>query len=617
MNPFKEINYRLHQDNVSSRVCLRADKPRQFLKNWRPISLLNVTYKLISSVIATRLKKVMDRIISKTQTGFLTDRFIGESTRLIYDIMKHTEDENIKGLLMLIDFEKAFDSISWNFLYKCFNFYNFGDNIIKWVKLLNTEITASVQQCGFLSESFEVHRGCRQGDPIASLEFLLPVQFMFLMIIANKDIKGINIKGKEYKMTQFADDTTMILDGTQKSLQMSLNTIEIFGSYSGLKMNKEKTHIIWIGRNRATKEKLETNPTLHWGEVEFDLLGIKYHTNLNKMMELNYSKYIKQAEQVIKHWNRRQLTPMGKITVIKTFIMSKFIHIFTSLPTPKEDKLKEINKMLYLFLWDNKTDKIKRERITQNYNNGGLKMVNIKHFITALKVSWVRRLISSSNQPWSTLFNDIIGNKINLIEYGPDYLKTLKTKNLFWKSTFQAYTDYCKKYKPLSITHKLQSPIWYNPEISIETLHQPIWYSKGISKVGDILDTNYEILTTDEIKRKFKIKKIDFLTYHRIKTLVKTFLQINQEDTTPTEQYQRPSIPYYYIPIRIANNGIRPIYNILNRNENIEMGNKKWDRDLQITIDKTTWITSYNICFRTVEDNYLIWFQHRILNTEY
>ena len=105
---------------------------------------------------------------------------------------------------------------------------------------LDQEITASVQQCGFLSELFEVQRGCRQGDPIGLLEFLLPVQFMFLMIHANIDIKGIKIKGREYKMTQYADDTTMILDGTQKSLQMSLNTIEIFGSYSGLKDEQGK-----------------------------------------------------------------------------------------------------------------------------------------------------------------------------------------------------------------------------------------------------------------------------------------------------------------------------------------------------------------------------------------
>ena len=157
----------------------------------------------------------MDPLISETQTGFLSDRYIGESTRLIYDIMNYTEKEEMDGLLMLIDFEKAFDSISWNFLYKVLDYFNFGDNIQKWIKILNTDITAMVQQCGFLSEPLKINRGCRQGDPIATLDFLLVAQVLFMLIEREKNIKGIKIKGKEYKLSQFADDTTMLLDGSQ------------------------------------------------------------------------------------------------------------------------------------------------------------------------------------------------------------------------------------------------------------------------------------------------------------------------------------------------------------------------------------------------------------------
>ena len=150
-------------------TCLpKGDKPREFLKNWRPISLLNVTYKLISATLANRLKQVLPNIISETQTGFLQHRFIGESTRLIYDLMSYAEEHNQKGLLMLIDFEKAFDSVSWHFLYKTLDFFNFGPYIKTWVKILNTNITATVQQSGFNSHFFPVKRGCRQGDPIAS-----------------------------------------------------------------------------------------------------------------------------------------------------------------------------------------------------------------------------------------------------------------------------------------------------------------------------------------------------------------------------------------------------------------------------------------------------------------
>ena len=112
------------------KTCIpKGDKPKEFLKNWRPITLLNVIYKLASGYIAERIKSVLDKHISKDQTGFLSGRYIGENTRFIYDILHLTENLNIPGLLLIVDFEKAFDSISWKFIMNVLDFFNFGDSI--------------------------------------------------------------------------------------------------------------------------------------------------------------------------------------------------------------------------------------------------------------------------------------------------------------------------------------------------------------------------------------------------------------------------------------------------------------------------------------------------------
>ena len=98
-------------------TCLpKGDKSRHFLKNWRPISLLNTVYKIGSGVIANRIKKVLPTLINNDQTGFIAGRYIGGNIRLLFDIMEYAEENDIPGLFLLIDFEKAFDSISWNFL---------------------------------------------------------------------------------------------------------------------------------------------------------------------------------------------------------------------------------------------------------------------------------------------------------------------------------------------------------------------------------------------------------------------------------------------------------------------------------------------------------------------
>ena len=86
------------------------------MKNWRPISLLNTVYKIASGSIANRVKTYLDKIINPDQTGFIKGRNLAENIRTIYDIMQYTEDENIPGFLLLIDFEKAFDSVSWSFI---------------------------------------------------------------------------------------------------------------------------------------------------------------------------------------------------------------------------------------------------------------------------------------------------------------------------------------------------------------------------------------------------------------------------------------------------------------------------------------------------------------------
>ena len=112
-------------------TCLpKPDKDRELLKNWRPITLLNTVYKIGSKAIAERIKPLLPKIISRHQIGFMKDRFISENTRVIYDVLDLSQRKNITGLLLILDFEKAFDTINWNFLIKSLNLYNFGESLI-------------------------------------------------------------------------------------------------------------------------------------------------------------------------------------------------------------------------------------------------------------------------------------------------------------------------------------------------------------------------------------------------------------------------------------------------------------------------------------------------------
>ena len=240
-------------------TCIpKENKPKLYLKNWRPITLLDTVYKIASGSIANRIKPNLDSLIDKDQTGFIQGRYMGENTRLLYDLINHTEQKEIPGRLLLIDFEKAFDSLSWSFIRKALKFLNFGESFRRWIDVFYKGISSAVIQCGHLSSWFQIGRGCRQGDPLSPYIFIICADFLSTKLRKNKNIKGIKVELKEFKISQFADDTTVILDGSDDSLNHTLEELEKFSKISGLKINYDKTQIVWIGSKKYSSDTIKT-----------------------------------------------------------------------------------------------------------------------------------------------------------------------------------------------------------------------------------------------------------------------------------------------------------------------------------------------------------------------
>ena len=110
----------------------KPNKPRDLLKSYRPITLLNVCYKIISGTIANRLKEKLQKIIDPCQTAFLRGRFMGDNIRTIYDLVQLMKYKTISGILLSLDIEAAFDSVSWSFIQKVLEARGFPSNIIGW-----------------------------------------------------------------------------------------------------------------------------------------------------------------------------------------------------------------------------------------------------------------------------------------------------------------------------------------------------------------------------------------------------------------------------------------------------------------------------------------------------
>ena len=332
-------------------TCIpKGGKLRNELKNWRPITLLNSIYKFYSGILAERIKNFLPKIINVDQKGFINGRFIGENTRLTYDIIVQCIRQKIPGLIIIIDFEKAFDSISWDFISKTLEIFNFGDSVKNWVKSLQINSTSKILQNGHLSDEIALGRGCRQGDPISPYLFVLAAEFLAEAIRSNKNIKGLTILEKEHKLSLYADDTTLFMKYEEECIRSCMGTLREFQKISGLKVNTEKTKCIKIGVTGDNMMKLCTDLNLIWTH-KFTSLGITYNVHdMDNITEQNIEQKEKEIVKLINTWKGRNITPIGKITIIKSLLISKITHIMLSLPTPKERTIINLDTVFRNFL---------------------------------------------------------------------------------------------------------------------------------------------------------------------------------------------------------------------------------------------------------------------------
>ena len=144
----------------------KKDRDKRFIKNWRPISLINVDAKIGSKSVARRMCKVLPNIIHPDQCAYVKDRLISDAIRTIDDVMWYTRSRCIEGMLVAIDFEKAFDSVDLKFLIRVLEVFNFGPNFIQWIKTFYNGAKSCVVNNGYTSHYFDLERGVRQGDPL-------------------------------------------------------------------------------------------------------------------------------------------------------------------------------------------------------------------------------------------------------------------------------------------------------------------------------------------------------------------------------------------------------------------------------------------------------------------
>ena len=368
----------------------KPGKPKERIDSWRPISLLTTSQKILSAIIARRLKDVMGKLINESQKGFMKNRYIGECIRSIYDILWETgsNGSNKKVLILFADYRRAFDSLNHEFIMETLQFFNFGPDMQRWIATLLSDASSCISQNQVSTCFFKIERGCRQGDCCSPLLFILCVEVLGIMVRNNQTIKGYNLNRREIKLEQYADDSTFILDGSQSSFRACLKTIDEFSAVSGLLLNPQKSELLFSGLGQPPPFIAESN--FKCISDNFRYLGIIFTKDLREMAAVNFKMKVEAISNMLKGWLRRRLTLYGKRTVLKSLALSKLTYVLTVLPNPPSVMIKGLQRQFFRFVWDDKQDKIQRHHLITHYG-----VPCVETYGKAMKLAWVRRLLTA------------------------------------------------------------------------------------------------------------------------------------------------------------------------------------------------------------------------------
>ena len=349
------------------------------IKNWQPLTMLTVDYKILTKLLASHLKIVLPDIISEHQTGFMEKRQISLTIRTSLDVYK---SRRINGYLLSLDFEKCFDKIEYESILGSLCYFNMGESFIQWNRLLMQNFESCTVNNGSTSNYFPVTRSCHQGCPIAPYYYLCCGQVLSDKIQENQNIQGVSIVDLKLLIAQFADDTQLFLKN-EKAVKEAVSALTDIEANMGLMVNYAKISIHCLGKALV----FDCKYPIVWDPGGLEILGIP----IDIEPESQYENLLSKADNVLRAWSKHKLTLVGKVIIVNTLITPLFVYSMQVLPSPSKNFFEKFDKLILQFLWGSKKSKIPLKILYNAKTEGGLGLVNLRWKNESLKAVWVMR----------------------------------------------------------------------------------------------------------------------------------------------------------------------------------------------------------------------------------
>ena len=499
------------------------DDPR----NYRPITLLNGDYKIVMRTLTRRMNESVVQFVSEFQSGFVPDAFLAENIMLLKQAQAYAESEDEEIYFLFLDMEKAFDRCSWEFLVKAMKEIGYDDGFINYVKLAYNHDTPPTRQLvvnGYLGPTFPLESGVAQGCPLSPLLFLLITEPLSRLIVNDKqNIKGLTIGKLRLVISQFADDTTLILRDADTT--PAQNHIETWCKATTMAENHAKREGMLIGkwnndRARAPRGVLKDDAWLQDGKT-IRALGAPMGNNVDETAW--YHGRYRTVKNRIANWpslRRHSITGRNMLLQAILYGSFRFWMFFMIMPESVATLIEQDAKQI---LWstdpllesDAKGSERCRRWIHEKASYLGMKRggAGIMHWLShceAFYAQWMIRYLHPRRAPWKEILDHWlhghIGRAILVANVDrEDILDKIPPGATYIRRCLSAFLS-------LKVTQNLDlldetvqaEPAWYNHRFSIKVRKDSFKFlteTLNVHHVSDVLDKNSKPFSDDEWNR--------------------------------------------------------------------------------------------------------------------
>ena len=391
------------------------------LNDYRPISLIGCVYKIVAKILTNILKKVLSDIIDERQTAFIKVRQLLHGVLIANEVVEEANRCKKPCLVFKVDYEKAYDSVSWEFITYMMTRSGFCPRWLKWIRGCLHSASISILVNGSPTTEFSPHRGLRQGDPLAPLLFNIAAEGLtgLMREAVNKTLFKCFLVGKNNEpvnILQYADDTIFFGEATMENVKVIKSVLRCFELASGLKINFAKSRFGAIWKSEQWCKEVAEFLNCSLLSMPFSYLGIPIGANPRRREV--WDLIIRKCESKLSRWKQKHISMGGRVTLINAVLTALPIYFFSFFRTPSK-VIQQLVNIQRKFLWGGVSEQrriawVKWKTVCLPKEKGGLGIKDLRKFNTALLGKWRWDLFQQNGQMWTRILNSKYGEWRNL-----------------------------------------------------------------------------------------------------------------------------------------------------------------------------------------------------------